>query len=157
VPLYAVLLAALLIWLDVGTRFYIQFPITFMLPVSLAAWFCGRRWGVGLGILLSLIRAFYVAALWSTLQSAAEIAINAAIRIAVFVTFALLLDTVAQRDRVLEAEAIALKQLLAICAWCKKVRTEDQDWTSIESYLLEHNSQEVTSGICPECRETEFQ
>ena len=43
-----------------------------------------------------------------------------------------------------------LQELLPICAYCGKVRTGDDHWQSIESYLRE-NSDFLTHGICPSC------
>ena len=42
---------------------------------------------------------------------------------------------------------------LALCASCKKVRTPDDTWESIESYLRRTGGVELTHGICPTCRD----
>lgn len=45
-------------------------------------------------------------------------------------------------------------QLLAgricVCAWCKKVR-EEQNWTEISLFLSSRSPVQITHGICPEC------
>lgn len=46
-----------------------------------------------------------------------------------------------------------LQGLLPICAWCKKVRTDEGYWMQIEAYVAEHTQAEFTHGICPECYE----
>ncbi len=46
-----------------------------------------------------------------------------------------------------------LTALLPMCAWCRKVRTEESDWHEIERYLAERSNAEVTHSICPECAE----
>ena len=44
-----------------------------------------------------------------------------------------------------------LSGLLPICAYCKRIR-EDQDyWKQIEHYLAEHSNARFSHGICPEC------
>ena len=43
-----------------------------------------------------------------------------------------------------------LQELLPICVYCRKVRTGDDYWQSVEAYLAE-NSDFLTHGICPEC------
>lgn len=43
-----------------------------------------------------------------------------------------------------------LQELLPICAYCGKVRTSDDQWQSVESYLRD-NSNFLTHGVCPEC------
>jgi len=48
------------------------------------------------------------------------------------------------------AEVKTLRGLLSICAWCKRIRDEDQ-WVQIEEYVKEHNLANITHGICPHC------
>ncbi len=47
-----------------------------------------------------------------------------------------------------------LKELLPICAWCKRVRDDKDYWHSIEEYLHVHTGTDFTHGICPHCVET---
>jgi len=54
-----------------------------------------------------------------------------------------------QMEQVL-AEVKTLRGLLPICAWCKKIREEDQ-WLPIEEYVQEHSLANFTHGICPHC------
>lgn len=49
------------------------------------------------------------------------------------------------------------QNLLALCAWCKKVRTGDDSWESIERYLTQSGAGTITHGICPECAEKIFE
>lgn len=53
-------------------------------------------------------------------------------------------------------ELMALKGLLPICAWCKKVRDDDQYWKSVEVYLKSHTAIDVSHGICDECLEKQL-
>lgn len=60
-------------------------------------------------------------------------------------------------DRVKDLEeALArvrqLQGLLPICAWCKKVRRDENYWQSVESYVTEHTDARFSHGICPECK-----
>jgi response regulator RpfG family c-di-GMP phosphodiesterase len=43
-----------------------------------------------------------------------------------------------------------LQELLPMCVYCRKVRTGEDYWQSVEAYLGE-NSDFLTHGICPEC------
>ena len=47
-----------------------------------------------------------------------------------------------------------LKELIPICAWCKRVRDDEDYWQSIEEYLHVHTGSDFTHGICPHCLET---
>jgi phosphoserine phosphatase RsbU/P len=60
-----------------------------------------------------------------------------------------------QRVRALEdalQQVKRLQGLLPICAWCKKVRKDENYWQGVDVYIAEHSDAEVTHGICPECR-----
>jgi GAF domain-containing protein len=49
-------------------------------------------------------------------------------------------------------EVRQLRTLLPICAWCKRIRDEEEgSWWKVETYLAAHMSTEVTHGICPDC------
>lgn len=49
------------------------------------------------------------------------------------------------------SEVKTLRGLLRVCAWCKRLRTEDGDWQDLESYIASHSDASFTHGICPEC------
>ena len=49
------------------------------------------------------------------------------------------------------AKVKTLSGLIPICAWCKKIRSDEGYWQSVEQYLKEHSQAEFTHGICPEC------
>jgi hypothetical protein len=49
-----------------------------------------------------------------------------------------------QRLRILEG-------FIQVCAWCRKVKAQDQ-WVSFEQYLKREHDMQSTHGICPECR-----
>jgi hypothetical protein len=44
-----------------------------------------------------------------------------------------------------------LENLLPICSYCKKYRTENHEWLPIEKYLKDNTDRKLTHGICPEC------
>jgi len=50
------------------------------------------------------------------------------------------------------AQVRTLQGLLPICAWCKRIRNDDNYWVQIESYVTSHTAATFTHGICPECR-----
>jgi len=47
-----------------------------------------------------------------------------------------------------------LTGLLPICASCKKIRGDDQQWHHLETYLESHSEVRFSHGVCPDCRET---
>jgi DNA-binding response OmpR family regulator len=49
------------------------------------------------------------------------------------------------------AQIIKLDGLLPICAWCKKVRDDQDYWQEVETYVASHTEARFTHGICPDC------
>ena len=48
-----------------------------------------------------------------------------------------------------------LSGLLPICAWCKKIRTDQGYYEQIESFISAHTDATFTHGICPDCEARE--
>ncbi|MFO7849941.1 MAG: response regulator [Spirochaetia bacterium] len=46
-----------------------------------------------------------------------------------------------------------LRQIIPICAHCKKVRDDRGYWQNVEQYFRKYNSIEFSHGLCPECLE----
>jgi len=51
------------------------------------------------------------------------------------------------------SELVQLRELVPICASCKKIRTGDDYWEMVEAYMSKHLDLEFTHGICPDCVE----
>lgn len=49
-----------------------------------------------------------------------------------------------------------LQGIIPICAWCKKIRNDQDFWSSVEDYIGEHSQAEFSHSICPSCREEHF-
>jgi CheY-like chemotaxis protein len=47
-----------------------------------------------------------------------------------------------------------LKGLLPICAYCMKVRDDDNYWQRVETYIAAHSNARFSHGICPQCWHT---
>jgi hypothetical protein len=50
-------------------------------------------------------------------------------------------------------EVKALRGLLPICSYCKKVRNDGNYWEQIETYVSQHSEAQFSHSICPDCRE----
>ncbi|MBI4772693.1 MAG: PAS domain S-box protein [Deltaproteobacteria bacterium] len=46
----------------------------------------------------------------------------------------------------------ALSGFIPICANCKKIRDENENWIQIESFLKDRTSAEFSHSICPDCK-----
>jgi DNA-binding response OmpR family regulator len=49
------------------------------------------------------------------------------------------------------ASVKALRGLLPMCSYCKKIRVDDTYWQQLEGYITEHSDAQFSHGICPEC------
>ncbi len=49
------------------------------------------------------------------------------------------------------SELIALRELLPICARCKKIRDDQKYWHALEEYCHHQLSLDFTHSICPDC------
>jgi sigma-B regulation protein RsbU (phosphoserine phosphatase) len=61
-------------------------------------------------------------------------------------------------DRMKELEAALAREhqlqgLLPICAYCKKIRNDQNYWQQVETYVTQHSAAQFTHSICPECKE----
>ncbi len=49
------------------------------------------------------------------------------------------------------AEMQQLKGMLRICAHCKKIKNDDDQWIEIEAYIEKHTEAEFSHGLCENC------
>lgn len=50
-----------------------------------------------------------------------------------------------------DALAKVLSGFIPICAKCKKIRDEQNDWVQIESFIRDRTNADFSHGICPDC------
>lgn len=41
--------------------------------------------------------------------------------------------------------------LASVCAWCRKIRGPNDEWLTLETYLLQREDRAVSHSICPDC------
>jgi DNA-binding response OmpR family regulator len=58
---------------------------------------------------------------------------------------------VGQRTLALIANIKQLTGLLPICSYCKRIRSDDNYWEQLESYISNHTDALFSHGICPSC------
>jgi sigma-B regulation protein RsbU (phosphoserine phosphatase) len=58
---------------------------------------------------------------------------------------------VGQRTLDLIANVKRLSGLLPICSYCKRIRSDQNYWEQVESYITEHTDAQFSHGICPTC------
>jgi hypothetical protein len=125
---------------------FVSFPILYLFPVALASRYEGRSWGIGLAITMPLIH-FGFTFLWPAPGTVTDATLNGGIRVAVLVVFAVLIDKTTRQAR----EIRTLQGLLPVCAFCKRIRTENQEWQQIEAYISDHSEARFSHTFCPDC------
>ncbi len=155
VPIVSILGAGIILMVDYIVGQYFEFPVLFILPVLFSAWYGTRSWGLAFAVTLPLIR-FYFSTVWDSPETLIESLGNAVIRISIFSLIAVLADRVASQTRQLEREVKQLEGLLPICSHCKKIKSEDGNWTMMERYISDHSQAEFSHGICPDCLENNY-
>jgi len=128
---------------------FIQFPIVYLIPVSLAAWNSGRSLSLALAVILPLCRLYFIT-LWDPPWTFLESAVNAAIRITVLASFAWLVERTASQTRRLSSEVQLLTGMLPVCSRCRKIRQEGGRWQPLDTYVSQ-NPGEFKHELCPDC------
>jgi len=54
-------------------------------------------------------------------------------------------------------ELLQLRELIPICANCKKIRNDSEVWERIETYIGERTGVDFTHSICPDCQKKLYQ
>ncbi len=60
----------------------------------------------------------------------------------------------------LEAALSTVRQLegiIPICAYCKKIRDDEESWHQMEQYISSHSEVKFSHGICPECHKEQLE
>ena len=144
------LLCVLIIVVDLLTPPQVMLSIFFILPVLIAGWYNGFRWAILLSVALPVTR-FFIATYLEPFWHLEYNLINAIDR--VFVLFLVSFITARLSDSVkhLQHEVKALESFLPICANCKKIRDNNQEWQPLEKYISEHSDTQFSHSVCPDC------
>ena len=141
---YPVIGLAILL-LDLVTGPFLLFPILFIIPVALAAWFCSARLAYTLALFLPLGR-FVIAEFVDTPSPLVYIVANALIRVAVLAFMAFLVSRTARQTRELERR---VNDLVTMCAWSRTIDYQGE-WISFEQYLLRRFNINTSHGVSPD-------
>jgi len=149
--LYWIGIASVILGVDYVSGPAVRLPVTYILPVGLAAWYNGRWWGIALAVALPLARLYFTA-LWIMPWTFTESAVNAAIRIAALVGFAILIDHVSQQTKALNREVKALEGVLTACRSCERILDEKEGtWHLMKNYIVRRAEARCRDVFCPEC------
>lgn len=154
-PATSIGLAALCLGLDFLIGPFIIFPVTFIIPVVVSAWFCRSYYAYSLAIVQPLIRLSF-AFEWQPPWSVTVSLINTAIRIGVLTLLAYLVSRTARQTRELAKRVNLLEGILPICSLCKKIRDEHGNWQPIEVYVSNRSEASFSQSLCPDCLKRDY-
>ena len=152
---FHIVIGIMVLIIDAFTGPFLMFPILFVLPVSLAAWYCNLNLSLGLAIILPVGRAIIVLMLEQTMPIQ-FILLNALIRIFVLVFIAYFVHRTAEQNRALEKKVQVLEGILPICMFCKKIRNKQDVWQQLEAYISQNSEADFSHGLCPKCAKEHY-
>jgi K+-sensing histidine kinase KdpD len=150
-PAFWVALALVILIGDYLSGPTIQFPILYLIPVSLASWYSGFKWGLVFAVTMPLIRLYYFVTFWPLPLTGFGTVINTVIRILVLGGAAYLVSRMATQTKELAKRVNVLEGFLPICSFCKKIRDQQDNWQPLERYISDRSNAQFTHGCCPEC------
>jgi K+-sensing histidine kinase KdpD len=121
--------------------------------------------GVVAGLLATLLSTGVIAYLFMEPRYSFNIGADDAFRLIMFAIVALMTNSIAAQRRRVEAEQQrlieelreanerirTLSDMLPICPHCKRVRTTETKWQSLETYLDDAPDLRVSHALCPQC------
>lgn len=149
-------LGAVMLWIDYLTSTSAHFPVVYVLPVILAAWYSGVRPALLLAIAVPTFRLLFLVMPVHPPEGIATLALATALRGVVIVFLALWFARLAEFERSLELKVKVLEGLVPICAHCKNIRNETGEWERLEKYISRRSKAEFSHGICPSCSDKHY-
>lgn len=141
--------------IDYATGKYVMFPILFVVPVMLAAWFSAKRTAYALAVVLPLGR-LAIASLFDKPDPFVFLAINALIRMVVLGLLAFLVARTSRQTKELAQRVKQLEGILPICMFCKRIRDGQENWHPLEVYISQHSKANFSHGICADCAKKHY-
>ena len=148
-------LAVIMLVFDYLPGPFIRFPIMYLVPIVLASWKSGLRWGVAFAVCMPLVHLSF-SEFWITPFTFLTAGVNTLIRIATFVGFAYLVNKVSVQKQQLEKEVQTLQGILPICSFCKRIRNQAGTWEPLEAFIAKRSEAEFSHGMCPDCAKKNY-
>jgi K+-sensing histidine kinase KdpD len=149
---FMVLLCVVFVTLDWTLVPVWVFPFIFVFPVMLVAWNRSLWFAVICASVLSLTRMAHQFVFEPHPMILGELG-DALIRFFVMMLLAVLTSQLGRQSRQLRQRVRLLEGILPICAWCKNIRDENNNWVQLEGYITEHSEAHFSHSLCPECFE----
>jgi hypothetical protein len=141
-----VIASAVILLIDYLTGPFIQFPILFVVPVAVATAAHGLIAGVGVALLLPLIRlSFFLK--WELQTSWALEWVDTLVDMAILSGFAATIHQLVRQQRQIKV----LEGMLPICGFCKRIRDQNGEWRALEGFITERSSASFSHTFCEQC------
>jgi len=126
------------------------FPFVFVFPLMLAAWNRSLKFALVCAVALSLTRLAHQFVFDEKPYAVDEVA-AALVRFFVLLLLAALTQQLGKQARQLRHRVRLLEGILPICARCKSIRDEHNNWVQLEGYITAHSEAQFSHSFCPEC------
>jgi hypothetical protein len=150
-PRWWVVIGAALVGVDYWLGPSAQFPVIYVIPVALAAWYSGRRPALALAIVMPAIHAAMLLTLWNPPGDLFQVLAPTLFRAVVIFVMALWFARLADHERKLHHFVERLEGLLPICSFCKSIRNQDGEWESLEHFISSRSAAEFSHSFCKSC------
>jgi hypothetical protein len=128
-----------------------QFPVMYVIPVSLAAWYSGRGPALALAVAVPLLHIIFLVASQKPPGELAALVATTIFRGAVIIVMALWFSRLSEHERALHRYVLKLEGLLPICSFCKNIRNEAGDWEPFETFVSTRSDAMFSHGLCSRC------
>ena len=155
-PLWWVAVGAALIWVDYVDGPNPQYPVVYVIPVSLAAWYSGRWPALALAAAVSLAHAAFLLTIWQQPGDLVATLGPTTFRVAVIMVMALWFARLAEHERKVDVYVQRLEGLLPICSFCKSIRNDAGEWERLETYISNRTAAEFSHTFCQNCGKTHY-
>ena len=150
-PLWWVAVGASLIAIDYLVGPHFPYPVVYVIPVILAAWYSGRQPAVALAVAIPVGHIVFLLAVWTRPADVASLVAATILRGVVILLLAFWFARLSEHERALHQHVHRLEGLLPICCFCKSIRTQEGDWEPLEAYISDRSEAQFSHGFCPSC------
>jgi hypothetical protein len=150
-PLWWVGIGAGLVWATYLAGPDARFPVLYVLPVSVAAWYSGRRTAVTMSVVVTAANLVFLVAMWPASNGFASDVAEHCFRGSVITLMGLWFARLAEHERQLHRYVLKLEGLLPICSFCKSIRNEAGAWERLETFVSTRSDAQFSHGLCPSC------
>ena len=145
-----------LIWIDYLVGPSTQFPVLYVIPVSVAAWYSGRWPALVLAVIVPVVHIIFLLAFWAEPGDVLTLIAATMLRGAIIVFMALWFARLSEHERSLHRYVLKLEGLLPICAFCKSIRNEAGEWEPLEAFISTRSDAQFSHCFCANCLKKQY-